>query len=87
MLASATSSSSSGACGDPLLQPLGQDERVVAEHQAVGAEVVRVDAVGDGGVDAGQRLVEAGAERPAAVVVVRVVTVSSCMDRLSHRRS
>ena len=73
MLASATSSSSSGALVDPLREPLGEDERVVAEHQAVGAEVDRVDAVGHGGVDARQRVVEAGTERPLPLAAMGVV--------------
>ena len=47
MLASATSSSSSGALRDPLRQALGADQRVVAEHEAVLREVGGVDAVRD----------------------------------------
>ena len=73
MLAIATSSSSSGAAVTHCGQPLGEHERVVAEHQAVLAELGRVDAVGDGGVDAGERVVEAGAERPVPLAAVGVV--------------
>ena len=62
------------ARGAPLGEPLGADQRVVAEHQAVRREVGGVDAVGDGRVDAGQRVVEAGAERPLGVVAVAVVS-------------
>src|SRR5699024_7286104 len=61
--------------------PLGQDEGVVAEHEAVRAEIGRVDAVGHGDVDTGKRVFEVGAEGPVRIVdeqarvrvVVRVV--------------
>src|SRR2546421_588785 len=48
-----------GRVRGPLGQPLGEDEGVVAEHEAVRAEVGVVDAVGHGGVDTGERIVEA----------------------------
>ena len=73
MLAIATSSSSSGAAVIHCGQPLGEHQRVVAEHQAVDAEVGRVDAVGHGRVDAGERVVEPGAERPLPLAAVGVV--------------
>ena len=40
-----------GRAGQPLLQPVRHDQRVVAEHQAVRGQVGAVDAVGHRGVD------------------------------------
>jgi hypothetical protein len=68
--------------GDPLGEALRADQRVVAEHEAVLREVRRVDAVRDGRGDLLLHVLEAGAERPLAVLVglgQRVV------DVLAHR--
>ena len=60
-----------GRAAAPLREPVGVDERVVAEHQAVRRELVRVDAVRDGRVDAGERVLEVGAEGPLGVVAAQ----------------
>jgi len=52
----------------PLGEPLGEDEGVVAEHQAVRREFRGVHAVRHGGVDAGERVLEVGPERPVGIV-------------------
>ena len=59
-----------GQAGHPLLQPVAVDQRVVAEGEAVAGQRARVEAVGDGRVDALQRVGEPGAERPAVALVV-----------------
>ena len=68
MLASAVSSSSSGARVTHCCSRCDIDQRVVAEHQAVRGQRRRRRRRRHGGVDAGQRVGEAGAERPALVV-------------------
>lgn len=57
-----------GGARAPFGDALGEDEGVVAEHEAVLGERARVDALGHGRVDAGQRVLEVGAEGPVGVV-------------------
>lgn len=59
-----------GGAGDPLAQTLCSDQGVVGQRDADGGEFTGVDALGHGGVDAVQRVLEAGAVGPAGVVVV-----------------
>ena len=79
-----------GQAGHPLLQPVAVDQRVVAEGEAVADQRAGVEAVGDGGVDAFERVGEPGAERPAVTLVVvlgeqvvRVVVESSAGAHVS----
>jgi hypothetical protein len=58
-----------GGVRHPLREPVAVEQRVVAEHQAVGGQVGRVDAVGHRRGDLRTRLLHAGPERPARVVV------------------
>ena len=64
MLASAMSSSRSGAFGHHSESRWERTRASSAEHQAVRRERAVVDAVRDGRVDAGQRVLEVGAEGP-----------------------
>ena len=52
----------------PLREAVGQDERVVAEGEAVGGQLGGVDPVRDRRVDSCQRVLEVGAEGPVGVV-------------------
>ena len=83
MLASAMSSSRSGARLHHSDSRWASDQRVVAEHQAVRREVGAVDIGRDGRVDAGQRVLEVGAEGPVRVGVAEQARVRVVVDGVS----
>ena len=55
--------------GHPLGEPLRRDERVVAEHQAVGRQRGTVHSGRHRAVHPGQRVVRNGAEGPPGILV------------------
>ena len=90
MLASAMSSSRSGALLHHSLEPVRQDQGVVTEQQAVRRELGRVEVVRDRRVDAGERVLEVGAEGPLGrvgaeqAVVDAAVLVVGVGSRVAH---